>query len=201
MDYKDEVKAAKDILYYVNNRLKTDKDFFKLDIEERYKDVSSMPEYKQFALTFPIVSRYIIQLGQFSSKIFVKYLTHLNKVKPTAEERAQCVNDNEEQMMWLNKQRALYVKWLYAEKSRSHDSNESNKIYQETLNLLNEDTKKMFKILKEEKQKLKEKESEYMAELREKVINNIQSKENKFYTNEELKKNTIDTIIERINEL
>lgn len=142
MDFSKEIKAGKDILYYVNNRLKTDPEFFKLDSEVRYNEVSSMTEYKQFVQAFPIVSRYIIQMGVFSSKVFDKYLTHLNKIKPTTEERAQCINNNEEQMLWLNKQRALYVKWLHMEKTRNHNVHEANEVYTNTLNLLNQDTKK-----------------------------------------------------------
>ena len=176
MEFSTEVKAAKDILYYVNNRLKTDQTFFKLDSEQRYKEVSSMEEYKKFNSSFPIVSRYIIQLGVFSSKVFIKYLTHLNKIKPTPEERAACMNDNEKQMLWLNKQRALYVKWLHMEKTRNHNVEEANEVYHGTLNLLNEDTKKMFKILNKEKEKIKQKDSEYTDELRQQLINSFEKK-------------------------
>jgi hypothetical protein len=189
MNFDHEVKTAKDLLYYVNNKLKTDQEFFKLESEKRYKQVSDMEEYKQFILAFPIVSRYIVQLGLFSSKVFKKYLTHLNTIKPTAEERALCINNNEEQMLWFNKQRALYVKWIHMEKTRNHDVNEANKVYNETVQLLNEDTKKMFKILNKEKEKIKQQDDKHSDELRQYLIQSL------------YEKNNIQSIVEQINEL
>ena len=189
MDFEFEVKSARELLQYVNDKLKNDNEFFKLDSEVRYKKVSEMNEYKQFILSFPIVSRYIIQLGIFSSKCFRKLLKHLNTVKPTPEERAKCINNNEEQMMWLNAQRALYIKWLHMEKSRNHNVEEANTIYQNTVKLLNDDTKKMFKIMEEEKEKAKQQESKYNDELKQHLLRTLTEKK------------MVNNIVDRINEL
>lgn len=176
MDFTKEIKHGRDLLYYVNNKLKSDNDFFSLDPEERFKLVSEMDEHKQFILAFPIVSRYIIQLGMFSSKVFEKYLKHMNTIKPTPEERSKCMNNEEEQMLWLNKQRALYVKWLHMDKSRNHSTAEANDIYNQTVELLDSDTKKIFKLINTEKQKMKVKDTKTADEIRANLIKTITTK-------------------------
>lgn len=37
MDFEFEVKSARELLQYVNDKLKNDNEFFKLDSEVRYK--------------------------------------------------------------------------------------------------------------------------------------------------------------------
>jgi phosphatidylserine/phosphatidylglycerophosphate/cardiolipin synthase-like enzyme len=176
MDFKKEIKHGRDLLYYVNDKLRADSTFLALDSEERFKQVSELDEHKQFILAFPIVSRYIIQLGMFSSKVFEKYLTHMNTIKPTPEERSKCMNNEEEQMLWLNKQRALYVKWLHMNKSNNQNTSEANDIYNQTVELLDSDTKKIFALINSEKQKMKVKDNKTANEIRENIIKNISEK-------------------------
>lgn len=173
MDFTKEIKHGRDLLYYVNTKLKNDTVFRSLESEDRFKEVSEMEEHKQFILAFPIVARYIIQLGMFSSKVFARYLTHMNTVKPTPEERTRCMKDEEQQMLWLNKQRGLYVKWLHINKSNNHSEAEAEEIYKQTVELLDSDTKKIFTIIKAEKEKIKIKDNNTAEEIRNNLIKTI----------------------------
>lgn len=85
--------------------------------------------YKNFAEMFPIVLRYICQMGQFNSKAFSKYL---RKVKNSTdrERKTHMVDRN-----------ADYVKYLWQESNKNHPrwAQESAYVYRTAYKSLNDE--------------------------------------------------------------
>lgn len=55
------------------------------------------------------------------------------------------IGDADAKFQWLNKHKAMYVKWLYLESSGNHNMKEANKVYNETLETLNKDSSMLYK--------------------------------------------------------
>lgn len=198
----NEIKLALTMLKDHNNQLKTNQEYIKLDIEDRLKlfqnteqyidffklnelntedrikILSNIEKYRDFTRKFPIVTRYLIQLGMFSSKAFKKYLKHLNNIRPTPEERDECKESHEKQCLWFNKHKAYYIKWLWEDKQKSKNQIELNKIYRESLEELNKDTRTFFKLIEIEKEKLKNKKNQNLNELKNELKNIVKLKFN-----------------------
>ena len=68
------INKAQSLLKYNRNKILNDTEYAKLTDQERIKYIHQNEEFKNFCKEFPIVSKYIIALGLFSSKAFNKYL-------------------------------------------------------------------------------------------------------------------------------
>lgn len=141
----ETVKLACNIFRYILDDLPKIKDFDKMDLEQQYNYVFNKEEYKKFSTAYPLVVRYMVQYKTFRVKAFKKYIKHLMRAKPTEEEKTSMIGDPDAKFQWLNKQKAMYVKWLYLEASQNHNMKEANKVYNETLEALNKDSSMLYK--------------------------------------------------------
>jgi hypothetical protein len=133
------VKDAKMIYADYKVRIVSDDMFKKLNIEEKLDYYQR--QYHDFTMTFPIVLRYMIQLDQYSTKAFVRFVKRLQK-KPYKSELEYC------------ERQADYVKFLHLELSNKHDDKEmAQKVWKQTYDMLVAEIK-MFKEANE-KVKLK----------------------------------------------
>lgn len=183
-----EVKFALTMHFDILKKFDNDEEFKNLEIEERYNSIVQMEEYKEFFSKYPLVCRYMVQLQIFNPRAFKKYLRYLNTVKPTEQERVECMGSSdivnkEKQLLWQNKVYAQYVKFLYLETNNTHNVQEARRQYQIALDALNKDTKFMFKMYKEGLKKAEEKKTKNASELREELRKSFK---------EEVKKSELD---------
>ena len=105
---------AKKILKYNRDKLTNDLEYANLDIKERIKYIQNKEEFKVFCRTYPIVSKYIIAFGLFSTKAFTKYLNWKSNIRPSDTHRSELINNPRKQELWKNKYvYAIYVKYLF----------------------------------------------------------------------------------------
>lgn len=110
-------------------------------------------EFKDFYIEFPIVSRYMITLGQFSLKAFRRFLKKCKDFKPDPSKRLQ-KGYSEDQ--WVQR-RADYIRYLWESYQPPHFSkDESNKIWQNTYKALTKEFSDFRKMHDDIEKKLKE---------------------------------------------
>ena len=132
------LKDAEVIWSDFNNRLKNDKDFVKLNPDERLEFYQK--NNSNFTMNFPIVLRYMIQLGQFSKKAFSRFIKKLLN-NPYRSELEYC------------ERQADYVKYLFMELSPSHNMKEAQEIWKKSYDML----AKEVEIFKQAEETVKEK--------------------------------------------
>ena len=123
---------------YVNDAETIWNDFKKRRLERKFQRLTDdekldfyQNKYNQFAMTFPIVLRYMVQLRQYNKKAFVKFVTRLTNY-PYKSELEYC------------ERQADYVKYLFMETSKSHNMRDAQSIWQNTYDMLAKEVK-MFK--------------------------------------------------------
>jgi len=175
----NEIKFALDMYYDILNRLSTNESFRNLGIDKRMEKVLENIDYKEFNTKYPIVCKLLVQTQQFNPRAFKKYLIHYNTIKPTKEERAECIGNPKKQLLWRNQIDAYYYKHLYIEQSNSHNMQEANRQYNIALENLNKDTEDFFKKYEEELKKMSEKKSKNVKELRDELKKSLNKSINK----------------------
>lgn len=132
-----------------------DPEFVSLPDKEKIEAFSI--EYKDFHQEFPIVSRYMICMGQYSAKAFKRYLIKIKNFKhPEVREKGYMEDQ------WVRRQ-ADYVRYLWEAYQRGHYNNaESQRIWKEAYQTLKKEFidfkemhKKIEKDLETEKKKNK----------------------------------------------
>ncbi len=174
---KTHTEMAKKVMKYNRDQLLNNKDYAELDIQDRIKKVQQLEEFKLFCKTYPIVSKYIIAFGLFSSKAFKKYLNWKSNIRPSDTYRNLLINNPRKQELWKNKYvYAIYVKYLYQEKNSHCNLNDINKIYLESVKALNEETNQFFDMYEKELQKIEETKQEYNSERKNKIKEQLKIK-------------------------
>lgn len=173
------INAAQSILKYNRNKLSNDDNYIKLSDKERIIKIQSMDEYKEFCKEFPIVSKYIIALGLFSSRAFNRYLDWKSNVRPSDYIRNKMINNPREQELWKNKYiYGIYVKYLYQEKNKHINLPEINRAYNLTVDALNEETNAFFDLYEKELKSMKETKLQYNEERKEHIKKQLKLKLN-----------------------
>lgn len=174
---KQHTDMAKKLLKYNRDSLLNNSEYSQLEIKERIRNIQKMPEYSSFCKTYPIVSKYIIAFGLFSSKAFIKYLNWKSNVRPSDEYRNKLINNPREQELWKNKYiYGIYIKYLYQEKNNHCNLNEINQIYLQTVYALNEETNEFFTLYEKELKKNEEMKQEYTTERKNKIKDQLKLK-------------------------
>lgn len=146
------ISDADNIWVDFKKRSKSDVKFNELNIDEKLDYYQK--RYHSFTVTFPIVLRYMIQLGQYSTKAFRKYVKRM-QTNPYRSELEYC------------ERQADYVKYLFMECSNSHNVQDAQKIWQNAYDLL----AKEVEIFKQAEEKVKEKIGKNNS------LNNIEKRE------------------------
>jgi hypothetical protein len=179
------------------------------DIKKRVRDDPSFEEmpdadkialyqnsdYKIFYTEFPIVSRYMICMGQFSVNALKKYLL---KCKNVIHDPIKSKEKGYTEDQWVQRQ-ADYVRYLWEAYQKTHfNKTESNEIWQNTYKILKkefQDFKDLHKEIEDkiEKDKVINKE-EMVKELLSRLANNEQS------LDDETTKNLIENLKQKVIE-
>jgi hypothetical protein len=177
------IKDAQELLHFNRNKLLNDEEYSKLNEQERIKKVQSMEKYKNFCREFPIVSKYIIALGLFSTKAFNKYLDWKCNIRPSDNIRNNMINNPRKQELWKNKYiYGIYVKYLYQEKNNHCNLSEINKAYLTTVEALNKETNEFFDLYEKELKNIEETKLKYNEERKENIKKQLKLKLNKEYS-------------------
>ncbi len=182
---EEHLRKSLELLKYNRDRLINDNEYFKLSIIDRNKEIAKLDEFKDYCKLYPVVSKFIISHGLFSSKAFLKYLDWKSSVRPHDSTRERLINNQREQEKFKNKYMyAVYVKYLYSEKSKETGQHLSldqiNQVYLETVKALNDETDEFFDIYEKTVNENKEKEKEYNKERKKRIVEQLKMKlENK----------------------
>lgn len=170
----ETIKLACNIFRYVLDELPKIDNFERMDLEQQYNYVYNKEEYKKFSTAYPLVVRYMVQYKTFRVKAFKKYVKHLMKSKPTESEKNAMIGDPDAKFQWLNKQKSLYVKWLYLEASGNHNMHEANRVYNETLDALNADSSMLYKSFQKVQETQNDKNRTVAQLMREELLKDFQ---------------------------
>jgi len=173
----EHTNMARELLKYNHDKLLNNTEYSNMDIKDRIKHVQKLDEYKLFCKTYPIVSKYIIAFGLFSTKAFKRYLNWKSNIRPSDSVRTELINNPRKQELWKNKYiYAVYVKYLYQEKNKHVNLNDINKMYQESVNALNSETNEFFDLYEKEMQKIEDTKKEYNIERKNKIKDQLKIK-------------------------
>lgn len=174
---KERVKKALELLVYNRKRLLDDDAYFKMPIEERINIIQGLEDYQAFCSEYPVVSKYIIAYGLFSSKAFKKYVDWKCKLRPSDKIRSKLAGNQREQEHFKNKYiYAVYVKFLYADKNPRAGLKEINSVYLETVEALNKESDEFFDMYESAKQETETKESLDKQERLNRIKSQLQKK-------------------------
>ena len=128
-----------------------DKSFKKLNINEQLDFYQK--KHRRFAMMFPIVLRYMIQLRQYNKKAFSRFIKKLHK------------NPYKSKLEFCERQ-ADYVKYLHMELSRSHNTKEAQKVWQSTYDMLAKEVEMFDEMEKKVKNKMEKNNNRNIIEKR-----------------------------------
>jgi hypothetical protein len=174
---KNRVRKALELLKFNRDELLKQQDYAKLSIEQRINNIQSNEDYKPFCQEFPIVSKYIIAYGLFSSKAFVKYLDWKAKLRPSDSIRTQLAGNQREQEKFKNKYTySVYVKFLYQDKNPHDSLKEINRVYEMTYKELNNETESFFNMYEKSKADVEQKEEENVEYRKQNILKQLKKK-------------------------
>ena len=177
---KKYTRKALEMLKYNRDKLLNDKDYAKLEIEDRINHVYGHDDFKEFCMSYPLVSKFIVAFGLFNCKAFVKYLDWKARVRPSDSVRSKLMGNQREQEKFKNKYiYAVYVKYLYAHKGDHSNLDEINKVYMSTVEELNKETDKFFDTFEKLEKEQKDKEGETIEDRKRRLAAQLKAALNK----------------------
>jgi hypothetical protein len=166
------IKIAEGIYKELKDVVRGTPDFVKWEDKKKLDLFRKKKEYDEFMTEFPIVSRYLICMGQYRSKAFRKML---EKVKLAAASQFQAREKGYNEDQWIRRN-ADYVRYLWESYQTKHYSQiESNFIWEDTYKKLKgefDDFRTKYKDIEEMTKKEKEK---HKAENAKDLLNRLNS--------------------------
>lgn len=159
----------------IKKRVVNDPSFLKMNDNDKIA-LYQNSEYKVFYTEFPIVSRYMICMGQFSNKALKRYLL---KCKNTIHDPVKSREKGYIEDQWIQRQ-SDYVRYLWESYQKKHYSQtDSNAIWQNTYEILKKEFQDFKDLHKNIEEKLKKNEKlnkdEMIKELLKRIADNEQS--------------------------
>lgn len=119
-------------------------------------------DFKEFYDNFPIVSRYMICMLQFSQKAFERFL---NKCRIALENMPQKRDEGYMENQWIERQ-ADYVRYLWEEtQTRRINKKESDSVWLQAYNSIKKEFKDFKELHKNMEEKVKNDDKKYKTEL------------------------------------
>lgn len=174
---KERVRKSLELLAYNRSRLIEDKAYAAVDVAERVQIIQRMEDYKAYCMEYPMVSKYIIAYGLFSTKAFLKYMEWKARVRPSDGLRNKLAGNQLEQEKFKNKYiYSVYVKYLYADKNLKAGLREINEMYKATYEQLNNETESFFNAYNKAKNEVEEKENETAEKRKAEIAKQLRKK-------------------------
>jgi FMN phosphatase YigB (HAD superfamily) len=153
------IRDANTIFAALGKDLKNE-EFVNMAMEEQLKIYQE--RYPDFARTFPIVMRYMIQFRQYKTKAMARFLKRLNS-NPYRSEAEYC------------ERQADYVKYLYMESTPHYTAKVAGEVHRDVLEALLEELKDYKEMVEVVKQKSKEGELQNAEERRNELKNLLEN--------------------------
>ncbi len=174
---KNRVKKSLELLTFNRDKLLNDDNYIKLSIPERVKKVQKMEDFKSYCMEYPMVSKYIIAYGLFSTKAFIKYMEWKAKVRPSDDLRNKLAGNQREQEKFKNKYiYAVYMKYLYTEKNPRSGLRDINNVYISTYEQLNKETDSFFETYEKAKAETEKMEEDNLDKRKADIIKQLKKK-------------------------
>lgn len=178
----EHTRKALTLLTHVRDMLTKSDEFLDESIPDRVKRMQEHPDFKQFCMEYPIVSKYIIAYGLFSARAFKKYLDWKAKCRPSDSMRAKLAGDKRAQEKFKNRYiYGIYVKFLYQEVGSYKSIKEVHQMYEETVADLNKEIDEFFDLFdkaKEEAANSEKEDEEYRKKILLEQVKELIKKEN-----------------------
>ena len=121
----------------LKKRVRADPSFIQLKDHEKV-EVYQKTKFKDFYESFPIVCRYMLCMGQFSNKAFLRYLKKCEAMQPHKNPNKKR-EKGEAEDEWVKRQ-ADYVRYLWESYQKQHfDKRDSNNIWQHAYQTLKQE--------------------------------------------------------------
>lgn len=174
---KERVRKSLELLAYNREKLIKDGDYADMDVADRVRFVQGVEEFKAYCAEYPMVSKYIIAYGLFSTKAFLKYMDWKARVRPSDDLRNKLAGNQLEQEKFKNKYvYSVYVKYLYADKNLKAGLREINEMYKATYEQLNRETEAFFDAYNKAKKEVEDKESETVEKRKADIAKQLRKK-------------------------
>lgn len=174
---KERVRKSLELLAYNRSRLMEDREYATVDVVERVRTIQKMEDYKAYCAEYPMVSKYIIAYGLFSTKAFLKYMEWKARVRPSDSLRSSLAGNQLEQEKFKNKYiYSVYVKYLYADKNLKAGLREINEMYKTTYEQLNSETESFFNAYNKSKIEVEERENETAEKRKAEIAKQLRKK-------------------------
>ena len=175
--YKLDIELAIQLCDEIKETVKNDPSYVTMPDSKKIEKYQK-GKYAEFYAKYPIVGRYLICMGQFSSVAFNRFLLKCKSNIPTKVfDKESMTNASED--TWVQRQ-ADYVRFLWESYQKPNFSKvESEKIWQDAYDTLNKeftDFKKMHDVVSE---KLKEQNSLNKTELIKEILARLANDEQK----------------------
>ncbi len=181
---KDIITKADGMWQIVKEYVKSNPKFKNLQDKKKLEIFRERLGFGTFMEEFPIVSRYMICMGQYKSRAFQRFLDKMKRAKhPPPNERPK--NYMEDQ--WIRWQ-ADYVQYLWEEYQKRHYNNAERKwVWEETYKRLKGEFDDFRKMHDDIEEKIKEEKEELAAKNARELLERLQTGLQKLDTDEEAK--------------
>jgi len=171
--YNEGHDLAKQLLRYVQ----TDTELVELSKDKKIKYIqTNKPEFATFISIYPIVSQYIIFEKVFDSSCFRKYITQVFGKDKTEEEKIFLAKDSKNVYLFKNRQYALYAKYLLQRFNPHMDRKNVDAMYNDMVDELNNETKKMFEIYDTNMKDVDQLDKEMLDSKRKDILNALKAR-------------------------
>jgi len=172
----------------IKKRVREDSSFAEKPDSEKI-EIYQKSEFKEFYTEFPIVCRYMICMGQFSTKAFNKYLLKCkNAVHDTTRAREKGYVEDQ----WVQRQ-ADYVRYLWESYQRQHyNQADANDIWQHAYKTLKQEFQDFKDLHEDIEKKLKNTEKNNKGALVKEILNRLANNE------QSLDDNSTKSLIEKL---
>lgn len=140
----------------------TNKDFYAMSDENKIDLIRR--DFAEFYNEFPIVSRYMMCMGQYNRKAFSKFLKKCQQTLSYTNSN-QRKKDDHMQKIWIER-RADYIKYLWEEYQTGHiNTKESHAIWQQAYDALTKEFAQFKELHDNMENKIKQDDARYKKEL------------------------------------
>ena len=154
----------------IKKRVKDNPDFVNYS-DSKKVEIYSSSEFSEFYTAFPIVSRYMICMGQFTNKAFKRFLLKCKNMQNSTR-----FSKNKEED-WTKRQ-ADYVRYLWESyQTQTFSSNESQQIWQHAYQTLKQEFKDFSQMKDDTEKRLETEGKNNKAEVVKEMLKRMANKE------------------------
>ncbi len=187
------IKMAEEMWKALKDHIKENPDFVKLEDKAKLEYFREKMGYREFMTEYPITTRYMVCMGQYSSKAFRRMLDKVRTVvHPPPDKREKGYMEDQ----WVRRQ-ADYIRYLWEAYQKSHYNHaEAAYVWEDAYTKLKGEFDDFRNKHKESEQRVKEEKEKFKAENAKDLLTRLRSGEKKL--NEQEEKELYETLKDRL---